>query len=891
MGSTSESRPDPDALLAAVQADGQSRAGGRLRVYLGMAAGVGKTYGMLADAHEHKKRGVDVVVGYLESHGRIETESLADGLEVLPLRQIEHRGVTLKEFDLDAALERRPQLLLLDELAHSNAPGSRHAKRYQDVLDLLDAGIDVCTTMNVQHLESLNDVVAQISGVVVREKVPDSILDQADEIELIDVPPEELIQRLREGKVYVPEKVEQALEGFFRKANLSALRELALRQTAQRVDVQMQTYRAAAGAHEPWAATTRILVCVAPNQLASRVVRAACNLAASLHAQVLAVTVEGSRAGQASQAGRDFAAEAMDLAERLGAETTTLVGMDVVGEVLRLARSRNVTLVVAGKPIRARWREILFGSVVDDLVRRSGEIDVHIITGSEESGAVPSPAPRRLPLIRPAALAEVLATCTVATAICWGMSGRFDLANLVMVYLIGVVWISGRHSLLESALASVLSVAAFDFFFVMPTFTFSVTDLQYLITFAIMLGVGLLIGSLTSRLRSEVDASSQRERRTSALYDLSRRIAGSRSRSEIGKYAVDRIEDLLASEAMVWRLDRKGESLLPCPGSESGFENAPTEQGVAFWALRRGKQAGLGTDTLPGAVALYLPLTGANGIIGVLAARPKDGIPFERSQVHLLDTIANQVALALERTNLARESNDSRIAAETERARSTLLSSVSHDLRTPLAVIAGSASRLAEPGGLPEETRKELATSIVDEAERLNRLVRNLLDMTRLDSPTLELQRDWHSVEELVGSAVARTEALFAGRALAVQVEPGLPLVKLDGVLFEQVLVNLLENAARHTGAGTPVDIQAARDQEGISLVVADRGPGVPVGEEDAIFGRFQRRTASEGVGLGLAICRTIVDVHGGTIQVQARPGGGALFKVWLPPDLVGGTT
>lgn len=878
----SDERPDPEALLAAMQVTAEDRQRGRLRVYLGMAAGVGKTYSMLQDGAEAQKRGVKVVIGYLEAHGRKETEELANGLEALPLREVAYGGAVLNEFDLEGALAREPELILVDELAHSNAPGCRHRKRFQDIQELLDAGIDVSTTVNIQHIESLNDAVAKITGIIVREKVPDSFLALADEIELVDVPPEELIQRLREGKVYVPDKVEQALEGFFKKGNLAALREMALRKTAERVDAQVLTYRTASGAQIPWPSAPRILVCVAPNALATRVVRAAISLAGSLHAEVIAVTVDSPRQSNAAHEDRLEASRALELAESLGATTLSLGGNDIVSEVLQVARQRNVTMIVVGKPIRKRWREILFGSVVDDMVRSSGAIDVHVITGEESEGAVLG-RPHALHAPRVRGFVEALVANVVATSLCMLLKGEFDKANLVMVYLVAVTVVASRQGYFESVLASVMAVGAFDFFFVTPHYTFAVSDAQYLLTFGIMLAVAVFISGLTVRHREQNKLASERERRTAALYDVSRRIAASRSRQAIGRIAQEKIQELLGCDAGIWRRERRDGLLIPCPGSDSRFEAKSSEQAVAMWACERNRKAGHGTDTLPGAEAMYLPLAGAESVVGVLAVLPPSDGLLSTAQMQLLEAIASQVALAIERANLSRSSADSRVAAEAERLRNTLLSSVSHDLRTPLAVISGSAARIADERDLPVDTQRELASSIVSEADRLHRLVRNLLDMTRLEDPTLAVVKDWNVVEELIGSALNRTRSVLKDRPIKLNIPDDLPMVRVDALLLEQLLVNLLENAARHTPEGSEVTLEAREEGKWLTLTVADRGPGISPDQEQAIFQKFRKRQNSPGIGLGLAICQAIAEAHGGQIVARNRPTGGAEFSVALP--------
>lgn len=846
-------------------------------MYLGMAAGVGKTYSMLSDARSDVDRGYDVVVGYLEAHGRKETEDLAVGMERLHLREEDHRGVKIKEFDLDAAIERKPQVILVDELAHTNGPGSRHIKRWQDIAELLESGINVRTTVNIQHVESLRDVVAQITGVYVKETVPDSFFELADEVELVDLPPDELHKRLEEGKVYIPDKVDQAITGFFKKSNLLALRELALRHTAERVDEEMRQSRTLLDVHTPWHARERILVCVAPNRMAPRVVRAAKRLATNLHADLIAVTVESPRQSGVSERAREQMQAAIELAESLGAQTVSLAGEDIVAEVLRYAESENVTTIVMGKPVRKRWREIVFGSVVDQMVRTSGEIDVLIITGAEEQGT--NLMVRRKP--EPATWQSYSATLIVI-AVCTGigllMHDRFDPANIVMVYLLGIVSVSARYGRNESLVAALLGVALFDVCFVPPRGTFAVSDVQYLITFGIMLVVSLLISSLTLRLKEQTKAASKRERETAALYEVSRQLASSRKREEMAEVSARKAADVSGCETAVFIHGVNGQPELLAP-SKSGFESAEKELGVVAWVFDNGRPAGTGTDTLAGAAAMYLPLKGSTDSVGVLGLRPIAG-EMDPSNRHLVEAIAQQLALALDRTRLAKDSHEASMRVEREKLRSNLLSSVSHDLRTPLASIEGAASSLVEQSDLSERS-KTLAATVVEESERMGRLIRNLLDMTRFEGGDVELNLDWQSLEELIGSAILRTEPMFS-KPLRVDLPVDLPLLKLDGVLVEQVFVNLLENAARHGGQEVEVEIKAVASSGSVQVTVSDDGPGIPSGEENLVFERFRKRGGS-GFGLGLAICRAAMVAHRGSIVAQNRKGGGAEFVLTFP--------
>ena len=880
-----EHRPDPDALLARVKEEEARQALGKLKVFLGAAPGVGKTYAMLEAAQARQAEGTDVVVGWVDTHGRAETEALLKGLEILNRRPIEYRGTVLTEFDLDTALARRPTLILVDELAHTNVPGARHAKRWQDVLELLHAGVNVYTTLNVQHLESLNDVVAKITGVRVHETIPDSVLEEADEVELVDLPPEELLQRLKEGKVYLPEQAQEAIRNFFRKGNLIALRELALRRTADRVDVQMRTYMRDHAIPKTWPVTERLMVTVGASPSSARLVRAAKRMADSLRAEWIVAYVETPAHTRLSEEDRAQVAETLRLAERLGAETVTLSGQRVSEEILAHARSRNVSKIIVGKPAGPLWRRIVIGSIVDNLVRGSGDIDVYVISG-EEAPHLPFVVPARPRRRGWSAYGQATAVVALCTALAWAMFPYFESANIIMVYLLGVVSVAARSTRGPSILASVLSVAAFDFFFVTPYYTFAVSDTQYFVTFAVMLVVALVISGLTIRIRTQAESARQRERRTAALYAMSRELASVRGLDNILSAAIRHIAEVFRSQVVILLPDASRRPAIQT-GLPAQFEMDSTEMGVSQWVYEHRQMAGLGTSTLPGAKALYLPLLASRGTLGVLGVRPTETRALEApEQLHQLETFASQTALAIERTQLAAEAQAAQVRAEAERLRNALLSSVSHDLRTPLATIMGSASSLLENGThFQRGTWQDLLQSILDEAERLNRLVGNLLDMTRLEAGTLAVKKEWLPLEEIVGTALARMEKRFGNRPITTHVPADFPLVHIDGLLIEQVLINLLDNGLKYTPRGSGIDISASVSDGTVTVEVADRGPGFSPGEEERIFDKFYRgQTAdSRGAGLGLAICRAIVEAHGGKIWAENRPDGGAVFRFTLP--------
>ncbi len=887
------SRPDPAELLARAQRE-ENRAGrGRLKVFFGAAPGVGKTYAMLAAAQRLAREGVDVVIGLVETHGRTETEQQLLGLDILPRRTVEYRGTRIHEFDLAAAIERKPEILVVDELAHTNAPGSRFEKRWQDVQELLRAGINVYTTLNVQHIESLNDVIAQITGVSVRETVPDAVIEEADEIELVDLPPEVLLERLKAGRVYVPQSIQAATESFFRRGNLTALRELALRRTAEWVDQQMRLYKEGKGIRAVWPAADRILVAVSPSPMSGKVVRAAKRMAAGLHADLIAVYVETPRTSSLPPADRDRVMQTLRLAESLGARTTTLSGASAAAELIAFARSRNVSKIVVGKTGLPRWKEALAGSFVNDLIRLSGEIDVYVIRGDLDQR--PSdPGDARLAHGRAGPVPYLYSLMVVSACSFLGMLAleHLDNANIAMVYLAGVmicaVWL-GRG---PAVLAAILGVAAFDFFFVQPVLTFAVHDVQYLLTFGVMLVTGLLIANLTTRLRDLAEASRIRERRTALSFEMSRGLSGARDRSEIAAVAVQQLRDTFECDASILvpgPEDRPGSiDTLASAGSPDWLDDR--ERGVARWSFDHGAPAGMGTQALPAAAGRYQPLSASQGKIGVLAIRPRDPAgAFATPQLLLLDSLASQISQALERVALIEGRHAAKIEAESERLRSALLSSVSHDLRTPLASIEGAATALQQAGpGLDDRTRAELTDSIVREAERLNDLIANLVFATRLEAG-IELRKEWTSIEEVVGAGLARHREALEARRSRVHIPADLPLVRGDSAMLPQVIHNLVDNALRYTPAGTPIEIAAWATDSYVVVKVADQGPGLQQDETSKVFQRFYRGRTSRpsgsatGIGLGLTICQGIIKAHGGRIWAEPNSPRGVAFLFSLP--------
>jgi two-component system sensor histidine kinase KdpD len=895
--------PEPDSPPAQAEPEEAQARRGRLKIFFGAASGVGKTYAMLLAGRERRTEGADVVVGLVETHGRREAASLLKGLPVLPRKVVEYRGATLREFDLDAALERRPSLILVDELAHANPPGARHPKRWQDVEELLDGGIDVYTTLNVQNLESLNDDVREIAGLRVRETVPDTVFERADEVELVDLPPGELLDRLKDGKVSPPDPAQRAAEGFFRKGNLMALRELALRQTASRVDAQMRDYREDHAIREVWQVGERILVCIGPTPLAERLVRAGKRFAVSLRAEWIVVYVETPDLQRLPPEQRNGVLRVLRLAEQLGAETATLSAPEMGGAIINFARERNIAKIVMGKPTRRGWKRWLLGSVVDTIIAEAHSINVYLL-GSPRDGDGPeateedsslfrkspppgindSPAKRRWALLP--RYGWSLAVTALCTLIAESMHGRFDLANLVMVYLVGVILVATRYGRGPSILASVLGVAAVDFLFVTPYFSFTVANAQYLVTLAGMLAAAMIASHLMATVRYQAKVASHRERRATALYAMSKELSASRSEEEIVSIAVLHIHGEFGCKNAVLFPDESGRIVHP-PGKKLEQSLGGCDLEAAQWVHDHGEPAGLGTNTLDNAGATYFPLAAQGKPLGVLALQPANlRRIFLPEQRKLLETFIGQTAQAIERVRLAEQARAAAVQMEAESLRNSLLSSISHDLRAPLAAIVGAAGSLREEKPTPRpEDRRELIRSIHDQAVRMASLIDNILDMARLDAGAAQLKRHWHPLQEIVNAAVKRLGERLESHPVEIKLPPDLPLVYVDAAMIEQVLVNLLENAARYTPAGTPIDISAERSAFTFTVEVADRGPGIARGQEEQLFEKFhqgQREGVECGVGLGLPICRAIVEAHGGYIRARNRPKGGAVFALTL---------
>ena len=889
----SDHRPSPEALLAEARRDEKGGVG-RLRIFVGAAPGVGKTYEMLQTARAKRKEGIDIVVGVVETHGRQETEALLEGLDVLPRKPVVYVNRILSEFDLDAALKRRPELLLVDELAHSNIPGSRHPKRYQDVEELLDAGIDVYTTVNIQHIESLNDVVAQITHVRVRETVPDSIIDRADAIELIDLTPDDLIQRLKEGKVYVPKQAARALKHYFSPANLTALRELALRRTAERVDEQLLEHMRARAIHGPWAAGDRILVCVSEDLRAAGLVRYAKRLADRLHAPWTALYVETGRSLQLSEVERDQISQSLRLAERLEGEAITipLAARRVADELLSYAQKNNVTHLIVGKSRRARWFEMLHGSVVHDLVRRSGNISVHVIAG--EDLAADAPVGKAVSVARGGDAFEplpyIVALLAVAAALGVGkvVQPQFGLENVDLMFLMAIVGVAVRYGLWPSLVATVAASLSYNFFFLPPVYAFTITDPKNVAAFLLFSLVAVVVSNLAGRGRTHTVTAQERVRSVESLYAFSRKLAGAGTLDDVLWATAYQIASMLKVHVVLLLPDNGSIALRAGYPPEDRLEDA--DLAAAKWAWEKNRAAGRDSDALPGAKWLFMPMRTGRGQIGILGICRDDAGPLLRGeQGRLLEALSDQGALAIERVHLVEDIERVRRVTETDRLRSALLTSISHDLKTPLAAVLGAAGALRDLGkSIDDSAKADLLATIIDESERLNRFIANLLDMTKLESGAVIPNAAPHDLGEIVGSALQRAGKILAKHRVEIELSSDLPLVKVDAVLFEQVLFNLLDNAAKYAPAATTVRVQSWRDGSSICLQVLDEGEGIPEPDLERVFDKFYRVPKGDqvraGTGLGLAISRGFVEAMQGTLSAASRTDrAGAIFTIKLP--------
>nr|WP_315526477.1 sensor histidine kinase KdpD [uncultured Achromobacter sp.] len=909
-------RPDPDALLKTLDDAARQAVRGKLRVYFGSSAGVGKTYAMLVAARAQAAQGISVLAGIVETHGRRETASLLEGLAVLPLKEVAYRGHVLKEFDLDGALAARPGLVLVDELAHSNAPGSRHAKRWQDIQELLAAGIDVWTTLNVQHLDSLNEAVGSITGVRVWETVPDEVFDAADEVILVDLSADELLRRLKEGKVYLPEQARHATRNFFRKGNLIALRELALRRTADHVDDDVQAYRRDRAIEPVWRTREAVVACIGPDIEAEYVIRSAHRLSQQLECDLHVVTIDTPRAAPTPQAEQDRMQRSLALADSLGARTETLAGGDMVDAVVRYVRRHNITKAIVGRTratglqrLRLSVSALLTAAITPGWLWRRHSFADMLAAGCPEIdiirlGAPPLPAsaaPGRDPLTlgrragqsadernaRPlAGYAWALCYCAAATGLSMLAFPVLHQTNIVMLFLLAVVGVALRHGRGPAALASVVSVGLFDFFFVQPLASFAVSDVQYLLTFGVLLSVGLLIGQLTAGLRLQAQVSVKREADARSLYEFARELSSALLPEQIVASAGAFVHATFGSRCALYILGLDDRLKLASPAAA---DMPPLESALAQWVYDHGQPAGAGTATLSNSDLLYLPLKAPMRTRGVLAlAAPRRSLFTHPDSRRQIEAYATLIAIALERLHYVEVAQQALVSMESERLRNSLLAAVSHDLRTPLTSLVGMTDTLTrQQAALPPDVQ-DTVRAMRDQAQRMHALVVNLLDMARLQSRDTPLRLEWQSIEELVGASLAAMREPLAGHRVAVASLSQLPLVECDGVLIERVLCNLLENAAKYTPAGSTLRIHAAVHESELRVAVSDNGPGVAPGAERRIFEKFtrgERESATPGVGLGLAVCEAIISAHHGRIWVEHTPGlaSGAQFVFSLP--------
>lgn len=885
-----DQRPSPEALLEAARREDSPA--GKLKIFVGAAPGVGKTYEMLSSAHAKMKAGIDVVIGFVETHGRAETEALVQGLEVVPRKRISYKDQVIEEMDLDAVIARRPKLAIVDELAHTNAAGSRHPKRYLDVEELLSHGIDVYTAVNVQHIESLNDVVAQITHVRVRETVPDSILDRADAIELIDLTPDDLIQRLKEGKVYVPKQAERALEHYFSPGNLTALRELALRRTAERVDEQLLTHMQANAIAGPWAAGERILVCVSEDPRATGLVRYTKRLADRVHAPWTAVTIETRRNLQLSDKERDRLADTLRMAETLGGEALTIpgVGSRIADDLISFAQANNVTQIIIGKSSRSRLFEIIRGSVVHDLVRRAGNISIHVIAG-EEAPDTPATSvqtrPRSEPL-QPKPYLKALLITAVGLGLAELIQPFFGIENVDLVFLTAVVGVAARYGLWPSLLASLAASLCYNFFFLPPLYTFTITDPTNIGAFFFFMLIAILVSNVAARVRVQADTATQRIRTTEQLYAFSRKLAGTATLDDV-LWTTAYQAALMLKVRVVLLLPQDGR-LVVMTGYPPEDQLDDADLAAASWAWSNDRAAGRGSDTLPGAKRLFLPMRTGRGLIGVIGIDDdRTGPLLTPDQRRLLDALVDQGALAIERVLLVEDMDKVKRTMEQDRLRSALLTSISHDLKTPLASVLGAASTMRDLAArLSDREKLDLLATVIDESERLNRFIANLLDMTKLESGAIVPNAALHDVGEIIGSALRRASKILAGHHVSLELVPDLPMVAIDAVLFEQVLFNLLDNAAKYAPADSTIELRSRRDGPWVVLEVRDEGDGIPPDEAEQVFDKFYRVQKGDqvrpGTGLGLAISRGFVEaMHGRLTAGNRADRSGAVLTIRLP--------
>jgi two-component system sensor histidine kinase KdpD len=888
-----DNRPDPDTILKRIHKETR----GKLTIFLGATAGVGKTFAMLKTAHERLQEGTNIIIGWVDTHGRKETEQLVAGLSVIPAKFLNYRGKKIPEMDTDAILTRNPELVLVDELAHTNIPGSRNVRRFQDVEELLSAGINVYTTLNIQHIESLNDVVAQVTGVVVRETVPDYVVDQADKVQLIDIPSEDLIERLQEGKVYIPGQAEQAMRKFFRQGNINALRELALRYTASRVDKDLSAYMREHNIDGPWPAAGRVMVCVSGSPFSAHLVRAASRLASGMKAECLAVHIEETRRRLASDFERERIARNMRLAEELGAKTLSITADDLPDKIVELARVHNVTAIVIGKPRRSWWHELIHGSVVNRLIRKSGNLNIYVIQTehepeTENTAKSGSPLHARTDWRPYAGSAFMVAMITLASH---AARNQIEQSNIALLYQLPVVLGAYWWGRWPAYFTGVCSVLAFDYLFVPPFYTFSVDDMRYLWSFFTFLIVAFVIGGRTELLRHEAVTAQLREKNTQALFEFSREIAAVIDLDTIVRQLAKRAADALDRRIMVLLPDEQGRLAVyadfkplegDCHTAREPIEDS-AEAAVAAWAYEHRRIAGRSTETLPGASNLYIPLVTRENVVGLLGVKVVEKL-ITPEQQKLMEAWAALAAIAIERVRLTEKAREATLVLESDRLRTALLNSISHELRTPLASIMGSASTLLESDSLySADERHELLENITDGSKRMNLILSNLLDTARIESGMMKLKYDWCDIEDVIGTALQHLSEQVENRRLEINIRNGTPLLQGDCVLLGQVILNLIDNALKYSPEDSSIEIQASATNEGLTVSVADHGIGIPATDMTKVFDKFYRVQHSEssipGTGLGLSICKSIVEAHGGKIWAENRSEGGTVFSFSIP--------
>jgi two-component system, OmpR family, sensor histidine kinase KdpD len=883
MSPSDDSQRDPEAFLRTLKRVEEKERRGKLRVFFGMCAGVGKTFEMLQAAHEAKKKGSDVLVGYVETHGRHETEALLTGLLVVPRKKVEYRGAVLEEMDIDTILTRKPVLVLVDELAHTNAPGSRHTKRYLDVLELLDNGIDVFTTLNVQHLESRADTVAQITGAIVRETVPDSLLEQADELQLVDLSPEDLLKRMAEGKVYTGDRSQRAIRNFFRQGNLTALREMALRLAAERVERQMRDYRQSERIRVPWRAGQRLVVGVTPGKESIRLIRWTRRLASAMQASWVAVFVE--RASPGPRADSDQFARNISLARELGAEIVTTADEDVATGLLRVAQEQNATQIIVGKPGRARpWNK----SLVERLIELSADVDIYVATGTDAAEEKHSWRFRRT--VSHSGLSQYAVAAAIVlllAALCYPFEATLGYQTVSLILILAVVMLPLRFGVGPVILAAAISALTWNYFFIPPRFTFAIAKPQDLLMMMVLFATATVSGVLTARVRTREKAVRSRETRATALYTLTNDLSSAGNQDDVAGAAVLNIRKFFDVDVALFLSELDGD-FINRPHASSTYLPDGKELSVPAWVHWNEKKAGRFTDTLPFAEATYFPLSGPRYPLGVIGIKRRNADRLSLDQEALLENFLSQISSALEREFLNEINKRSIAIVESERLYTTLFASISHEMRTPITALIGASEGLLDDKVSADATvRHELAQDIQSAAERLDNVVQNLLAMTRLESGLIQPKLDWTDVRDVINSAIDKLRNDLSGHTVSMDISPDLPLIRLDYALIEQALLNLLRNAAVHTPADSSLEIHAVAEHEACFITISDNGPGIPPESLDKLFEKFYRVPGSRpgGIGLGLSIALGFVQAHHGTLQARNRPEGGAEFIMQLPVE------